>query len=119
MLDKQTRGAILRLSSQGHGARSISRLLSVSRGAAKNVLRSDSDEVPQISRPKKPDQYREKIVQLLSDCDGNLLKVYGVIRTEGATFSYPTLTRFCRMNRLLDTKSNVTRSIGAAQEWLT
>ena len=33
--------------------------------------------------------------------------------------AYPTLTAFCRRNRLGDAKSSPTRSISSAQEWLT
>ncbi len=118
MLDRQTRGAILQLSSRGHGARSISRLLSVSPGSARKIIHLGSDAVPQIRRLQKAARYRAQIVQLISDHDGNLFKVCDALCAAGATLSYSALTRFCRLRHLVDVKSNVTRSIEAAQGWL-
>lgn len=118
MLDKQTRGAILRLSSKGQGTRSISRLLSVSKGTVIKVIRSGSDEVSRIRRPNKVDRYHTQIIQLLSEHDGNHVKVYDALCAAGAKLSYSTLTRFCRLNRPPDVKANVTRPIDAAQAWL-
>ena len=99
MLDKQTRGAILRLSSKGQGTRSISRLLSVSRETTTKVIRSGSDEVSRIRRTNKTDRYHAQIIQLISEHGGNNLKVYDALCAAGAKLSYSTLTRFCRLNR--------------------
>ena len=38
MLDESTRAAILRLRSEGHGARTIARVLHISRGAVRDVV---------------------------------------------------------------------------------
>lgn len=40
MLDEATRAVILRLHKEGHGTRTIARVLSLSRGAVKHVGRS-------------------------------------------------------------------------------
>lgn len=119
MLNKQTRGAILRLSSEGHSIRSIALLLSVSPTTVRAVIRAGSDEVPTIQRSNKAEPYRGEIVELLSICDGNLIKVHEQLRKIAATFSYPALTRFCRRNGLWDAQSCPTHSANSAQEWLT
>src|SRR5712692_5314378 len=119
MLDKQTRGAILRLRREGHSLRRISRLLSLSRDSVRNVVRIGSDEPPIIHRPRKLAAHRERIAQMLAKCDGNVVKVHQALAEAGTTVRYSTLTAFCRSNHLLDRVSDPRHSASAAREWLT
>jgi transposase len=96
MLDESTRGAILRLVVEGHGARAIARLLGISRGTAKRVLRDGRAEVPPLERAEKAEPYRAQIVELFVTCKGNLVRVHEELCAAGAVVSYPALTAFCR-----------------------
>lgn len=119
MLNGQTRGAILRLSAEGYGFQTIASFLSIDRYSVKKIVRSGTDECPNINRSSKADPYRDKIIQLISDCDSNLVIVYKKLAESGINFSYPTLTAFCRRKRLVDVHSRPTRSVRAAQKWLS
>jgi hypothetical protein len=118
MLDKQTRGAILLLRSRGHSLRCISRLLSLSRDSVRKVVRVGSDEPPIIVRPSKLDAHRERIVQMLAEFDGNVVKVHRALADGGTSVRYPTLTAFCRNNRLSNSTCHPRRSVVAARQWL-
>ncbi len=96
MLDHTTRSAILRLRDAGHGSRAIARLLGVSRGAVKDVLREGSEEVPPLDRAQKAEPHREQILALYASCKGNLVRVHEELCAAGAALSYPALTAFCR-----------------------
>jgi len=87
MLDKQTRGAILVLRRKGHSLRCISRLLSLSRDSVRKVLKRGSDEPPIICRPRKLDVHRERIVQMLAQFDGNVVKVHRALADAGGRVS--------------------------------
>jgi len=100
MLDQSTRSAILRLHEEGHGTRAIARALSISRGAVKEVLATGTAEVPRASRGEKGEPYRAQILELLSSCKGNLLRVHEELVAEGATLSYPALTAYCRRHEI-------------------
>jgi len=96
MLDQSTRVAILRLHEEGHGARAIARALQISRGAVKRVLAAGTAEVPEMTRAETAEPYREQILELLSRCKGNLVRVHEEIVAAGAKLSYPALTAYCR-----------------------
>ncbi|HMI58781.1 MAG TPA: IS21 family transposase [Gemmatimonadaceae bacterium] len=96
MLDESTRGAILRLEAEGHGARAIARLLGISRGAVKRTLRDGRAEVPPLERAEKAEPFREQILELFATCKGNLVRVHEELTLAGARVSYPALTAFCR-----------------------
>jgi transposase len=118
MLDKQTRGAILVLRRNGHSLRCISRLLFLSRDSVRKVVRLGSDEPPIIHRPSKLDAHCERIVQMLAEFDGNVVKVHRALADAGTTVRYSTLTAFCRMNPLSDSACDPRRSVVAARQWL-
>jgi len=118
MLDKQTRGAILLLRRKGHSLRCISGLLSLSRDSVRKVARLGSDEPPMILRPRKLDAHRERIVQMLAEFHGNVVKVHRALADAGTTIRYSTLTAFCRNNHLLDNTCDPRRSVVAARQWL-
>lgn len=47
-------------------------------------------------RAEKGEEHREEVLELLSSCRGNLVRVHEELRERGATLSYPALTAFCR-----------------------
>lgn len=96
MLDQSTRAEILKLHEQGHSIRGIARAMQLSRGAVRHVLRSATDQVPQLERPEKATPYREQILELYQRCKGNLVRVHEELVAAGAQLSYPALTAFCR-----------------------
>jgi hypothetical protein len=52
--------------------------------------------VPEIPRAEKAEPYREEILELLSRCKGNLVRVHEELVAGGAALSYQALTGFCR-----------------------
>ncbi len=118
MLDKQTRGAILLLRKKGHSLLCISQLLSLSRQSVRKVIRLGSDVPPIIHRLCNLDAHRERIVQMLAEFDGNVVKVHRALADAGTTVRYSTLTAFCRNNHLSDNACDPRRSVVAARQWL-
>jgi hypothetical protein len=96
MLDESTRGAILRLAVEGHGARAIARLLGIARGTVKRVMRDGRAEVPPLDRAEKAEPYRTQILEQFAACKGNLVRVHEELVLAGAAMSYQALTAFCR-----------------------
>jgi transposase len=96
MLDQSTRTAILRLHEQGHGSRAIARVLGISRGAVKEVVKAGAPTVPRLPRAEKAEPHRDDIWALLTTCKGNLVRVHEELTTAGAELSYQALTAFCR-----------------------
>jgi hypothetical protein len=96
MLDESTRTAILKLRDAGHGVRTIARTLRVSRAAVRTVLRRGTAEVPRLVRAERAHGHEADIRELYLRCRGNLVRVYEELRAQGAAFSYPALTAFCR-----------------------
>src|SRR5437588_5297788 len=70
--------------------------MQLSRGAVRHVLRSATDQVPQLERPEKATPYREQILELYARCQGNLVRVHEELVAAGAQLSYQALTAFCR-----------------------
>ena len=96
MLSQAQRSAILEMNAQRVSIREISRLLKLSRQVIRQVLRSKSTQVPEIQRAEKAEPYRQQILDLLSTCKGNLVRVHEELMASGAQLSYPALTAFCR-----------------------
>jgi hypothetical protein len=71
-------------------------VLQVSRLSVRKVLRSNSIHVPEIHRAEKAEPYRQRILELLIACKGNLVRVHEELTASGAALSYPALTAFCR-----------------------
>jgi len=90
------RTAILELSAKGVSKREIARVLQLSRLTVRKVLRSNSTQVPEIQRAEKAEPHRQQILELLSTCKGNLVRVHEELQAQGAVLSYPALTAFCR-----------------------
>jgi transposase len=96
MLSQSRRAAILELHAQAVSKREIARVLKVSRRTVREVLRSGSSQVPMLSRTEICEPYRQQILELLSLCKGNLVRVQEELAASGATLSYSALTAFCR-----------------------
>lgn len=98
MLDERTRTTILTLHQQGHGIRTIAKMLDRSRNAVRDVIRSQSSAVPMLMRAEKAEPLRDRVISLLSSCKGNLVRVHEVMHEEekGLDLSYQALTAFCR-----------------------
>jgi len=96
MLSQAQRTAILELSAKGVSKREIAQVLRLSRPTVRKVLRENSTNVPEIQRAEKAEPYREQILELLTSCKGNLVRVHEELVAGGAALSYPALTGFCR-----------------------
>ena len=96
MLSQAQRTAILELSAKGVSRREIAQVLRLSRPTVRKVLRENSTNVPEIQRAEKAEPYREQILELLTSCKGNLVRVHEELVAGGAVLSYPALTGFCR-----------------------
>jgi predicted DNA-binding protein YlxM (UPF0122 family) len=86
MLSQAQRSAILEMNSQQVSIREISRLLKVSRQVIRQVLHSNSTQVPEIQRAEKAEPHRQQILDLLNTCKGNLVRVH---RREAVTAPQP------------------------------
>ena len=98
MLSQAQRTAILELSAKGVTKREIARVLQLARPTVRKVLRSNSNQVPEIQRAEKAEPYRQQILDLLASCKGNLVRVHEDLVASGAVMSYPALTGFCRLS---------------------
>lgn len=96
MLSQAQRTAILELNAKGVSKHEIAQVLRVSRLSVRKVLRSNSTNVPEIQRAEKAEPHREQILDLLTSCKGNLVRVHEELVAGGAALSYPALTGFCR-----------------------
>jgi transposase len=96
MLSQAQRTAILELSAKGVSKHEIAQVLRLSRLTVRKVLRSNSTDVPEIQRAEKAEPYREQILDLLTSCKGNLVRVHEELVAGGAVLSYQALTGFCR-----------------------
>jgi transposase len=95
MLSQSQRTTILELNTQGVSKREIARVLNLSRLTVRKVLQANSVEVPTILRPEKAEPYRQQILELMTACKGNLVRVREELAASGVTLSYSTLTSFC------------------------
>jgi transposase len=96
MLSQAQRTTILELSVQGVSKHEIARMLGISRLTVRKVVRSNSTQVPELHRPEKAEPYRQQILELFSNCKGNLVRVHEELLAGGAALSYAALTAFCR-----------------------
>jgi hypothetical protein len=96
MLSQAQRTAILELSAKGVSKHEIAQVMRLSRPTVRKVLRENSTNVPEIQRAEKAEPYREQILELLTSCKGNLVRVHEELVAGGAVLSYPALTGFCR-----------------------
>ena len=83
--------------------REIARVLKLSRVTVRQVLAANSTSVPEIQRAEKAEPYRQQILDLLSPCKGNLVRVHEELLAGGARMSYPASTAFCRRQGIAQT----------------
>lgn len=100
MLDLDTRTAILRLADEGHGIRTIARILNLSRGAIRKVLRSGIAEVPSVAREEILAPHLERVRELHLRCKGNRVRIVEELKAEGIEVGYSSLTAFCRRHEI-------------------
>lgn len=101
MLDEMTRKAILKLAEKGVSKRQIARLLKISRNSVKRVIGSKSPHVTAMVRQEKAEPYRDEILALYVQCQGNLTRVHEELLALGEIeISYPALTAFCRRHEI-------------------
>ena len=100
MLSRSLRTAILELHGRQIGVRRIARTLRVSRQAVRRVLASQSPEPHKLQRSERAEPYRQKILELYTACEANLVRVHEELLAEGAELAYPTLTAFCRREQI-------------------
>jgi hypothetical protein len=100
MLDLYTRTAILRLTKEGHGVRTIAKALRLSRNAVRDVIRSGAVEVPAIEREERLRNSLDLVRSLHADCKGNLVRVMEKLADRGLSIGYSTLTAFCRRHEI-------------------
>ena len=96
MLSQAQRTTILELNAQQVSKREIARVLGISRGAVRKVLRSNSTTVPEVQRAEKAEPHRQQILELFEKCRGNLVRVHEELVVGGAELSYAAVTSFCR-----------------------
>jgi transposase len=100
MLNRSLRTAILELHGKQIGVRRIARTLKVSRQAVRRVLASQSPEPPKLQRAERAEPHRQRILELLASCEGNLVRVHEELLAEDVQLAYPTLTAFCRREQI-------------------
>ena len=96
MLSQAQRTAILELSAKGASEREIAHVLRMSRLSVRKALRSNLSKIPEIQRADKAEACQQQILDLLTSCKGNLVRVPAELTAGGAALSYPALTAFCR-----------------------
>jgi len=102
MKDGETRQAILKLHELGYGYRRIARTLHVSRWFVGKVVRSQSAEIPVSKRTSKSEVHRDRIIEEIDLCRGNLVRVHEELCNAGIDLKYPTLVRYVRDNNLIN-----------------
>jgi transposase len=84
------------MAAAGNSHRAIARALKISRGAVARVIDSGKQDPPLQQRSEKAEPYRQEILELLSQCKGNLVRVHEELQAAGIAISYQGLTAFCR-----------------------
>jgi len=102
MKDAETRQAILKLHELGYGYRKIARTVRVSRWFVGEVVNSQSGEMPESNRGSKPEAHRDRIIEEIDLCKGNLVRVHEELCDTGIDLTYPTLVRYVRNNNLIN-----------------
>ncbi len=101
MLDQTLRTTILTLHDAGRGSRAIARALEVSRTTVKRVIADGRAVPPDLPRLEKAEAARDEILELLTSCKGNLVRVHEELRVRhNVELSYQALTGFCRRHGL-------------------
>jgi len=100
MLDLAQRTTILQMHKSGISVRQIARLLKISRGAVRRVIRSQTREPPKIPKTQRAEAHHETILELYNQCQGNWVRVHEELLAQGVRIAYPTLTAFGRRHQI-------------------
>jgi transposase len=100
MLTRELRTAILELQIRGVSRRRIARTLKISRKAVGRVIGEGTADPPALERPEKAEPHRKQILELWATCRGNLVRVHEELEADGVVLAYPTLTAFCRREKI-------------------
>ena len=118
MIEADKRKAIYLLAQEGMTGREISRRQGVSRTTVKVIL-DQQGAMPMIEREKQRID-EDLLKQLYEECNGYAQRVQEKLaEEEGIQVTYPTLTRMLRALGLSPDESDPTRSVVAAQQWLS
>ncbi len=96
MLSLAQRTTILQMHRSGISIRKIAKLLGSTRSTVRKVIRAQTPEPPRIWRPQLAEPHRDAILELHSQCKGNLVRVHEELHARDVRIAYPTLTAFCR-----------------------
>ncbi len=100
MLDPGKRRAIPMLKKLGYGERRIAKMLQVSRTAVRKALAEGGEVAPRPQRETTVTTHRDRIVEEIAACGGNISKVQEELAGESIEVGYSTLARFVRENGL-------------------
>lgn len=100
MLDQQTRTAIVRLRREGHGIKSIARMLTIGKNTVKRVLASATTAPSVRARAAGLDPHLELVREIFVRCKGNRVRVGEELAAQGIVVAYTTLTDFCRRHKI-------------------
>jgi transposase len=100
MLDQETRTTIVRLRREGHGVKTIARMLAIGKNTVKRVLASGSTAPPARARPAGLDPHLELVRETFVRCQGNRVRVCEELQAHGVSVAYTTLTDFCRRHKI-------------------
>jgi transposase len=99
MLDRDTRVAILKLSTQGHSQRQIAKDLGLARNTVKKIVAAGTaDLLERSDRSAVSEATLDRIGQLMRSCNNNRSRVKEELAREGIEISYTTLTRWMRQH---------------------
>jgi transposase len=101
MIGPEKRRAVFLFKAEGKGTRWIARAVGLARSTVQQILQEGPEEPVRDSRPRKLEEYRERILELYNQCGRNLVRVAEELEKEtGMPVVYSTLTDFCRHNQL-------------------
>ncbi len=76
MLDQTLGRPSCALHEKGHGTRTIARMMKLSRGAVRGVVRAGTSAAPCLERNEKAEPHEAEILELYARCKGNLVRVH-------------------------------------------
>jgi len=101
MLEEDKRKAIPVLRALGYGERRIAQHLRVSRTAVHKALTEGGEMAPRPLRENKAEAHRDRIVEEVRLCQGNLSLVHDELAKDGIRLGYSTIARFAHEHHLV------------------
>jgi transposase len=96
LTDPDTRQAILALYAKGHGVRTISASLGVSRNTVRRIVRTGASSAKTCERASRLAAHDARIRELFAACEGSRQRTHEELARAGVQVPYATLTRYCR-----------------------